>query len=216
LFHAKDHQVPTIRIDRVRKAIYLFGFTFPFSRYADSRLGKFIREELKPLSEQNNDDFPLEKTVWWVWYWERVMGYGMQLLQRNPSLALHLVQRRSGARVHYDKNAPQMDHIFPSSILHEKGYDEALINHFANFWILAKNKNQNKSNKHPKKYFEDVDDNVLQKAFIDRNLLDYRQYKTFLKVREEKILKHIKSELNLSNADFDLFKREDNDSSPSV
>lgn len=202
LFYTENHQVPDSQIERVRKSIYIFGFTSPFSRYADSRLGKFIREELKPLVDQNKDKFPLERCVWWVWYWEQVKGYGVQLLRRNPSLVLHIVQRRSGAKIHYDKNAPQIDHIFPSSKLRDKQYDEAVINHFANYWILAKNKNQNKSNKHPKKYFEDVDDAILQKAYIDRDLLDYRYYKTFLKEREAKILKHIEKELKLSDSDF--------------
>jgi len=202
LFHTKHHQVPDSQIERVRKAIYLFGFTSPFSRYADSRLGKFIREELKPLSEEQNEIFPLEKGAWWIGYWENIKGYGAQLLQWNPSLVLHLVQRRSGAKVHYEKNSPQIDHIFPSSVLREKGYDEAVINHFANFWILAKNKNQNKSNKHPKKYFEDVSDGVLQRAYIDRDSLDYKHFKAFLRDREAMIMSHIKKELKLSDSDF--------------
>lgn len=207
LFHTKNHQVSNCQIDSVRKGIYMFGFTSPFSRYADSRLGKFIREELKPLAEQNSDIFPLNRCVWWVWYWERKES-GAQLLQGNPSLTLHLVQRRSGAKIHYDKNAPQVDHIFPSSTLREKGHDEALVNHFANFWILAKNKNQNKSSKPPKKYFEDVDDGILQRACIDRSLLDYRHYKTFLKDREAKILRHIEKELKLklSDPDFNILR----------
>ena len=204
LFHVKDHQVPNSQIDKVRKATYLFGFTAPFSRYADFRLAKFIREELKPLFDQNDYSFPLEKSAWWVSYWENIKEYGSQLLQGNPSLAVHLIQRRSGAKVHYEKNAPQIDHIFPSSTLRQKGYDEALINHFANFWILSKNKNQNKSNKHPKKYFEDVDDGILQRALIDRSLLDYKHFRSFLKQREIKILEHIRKELKLSNTDFGL------------
>lgn len=206
LFHAQNHQVSNSQIDRARKAIYLFGFTSPFSRYADSRLGKFIREELKPRAEQNNDTFPLEKSLWWVSYWEQIKGYGAQLLQGNPSLALHLIQRRSGAKVHYDKNSPQIDHIFPSSTLRDKGFDEAEINHFAKYWILAKSKNQNKNNKHPKEYFKDVDDTILQKVYINRDLLDYRQYKTFLKERENKIIKHIEKELRLSETDFNTIE----------
>ena len=204
LFNSKNHQVPNSQIDRVRKAIYLFGFTSPFSRYADSRIGKFIREALKPLVEKNDETFPLEKCVYWVYSWERVERYDAKLLRRNVLLTLHLVQRHSGAKIHYDKNAPQIDHIFPSSTLPEKEYDEASINHFANFWILAKNKNQNKSNKHPREYFKDIDDAILQRAYIDRKLLDYKHYKTFLKEREAKILKHIKRELKLSNTDFDF------------
>ena len=137
LFHTKDYQVPMNEIDNVRKAIYFFGFTSPFSRYADSRLGSLIRHVLKPASQNPGEKFPLNYCMSWVKYWEKINEYGPQLLQRNPSLVLHLVQRRSGAKMHYDKNAPQIDHIFPASVLRDMKFDESMINHFANYWILA-------------------------------------------------------------------------------
>jgi uncharacterized protein with ParB-like and HNH nuclease domain len=61
LFNIPDHQVPNSEIMKVRKALYLFGFTSPFSRYAESRLSKFIREDLKPLSDKQDKKFPLYK-----------------------------------------------------------------------------------------------------------------------------------------------------------
>jgi hypothetical protein len=204
LFHTSNHQVPNSQIARVRNAIYLFGFTSPFSRYADSRLGKFIRRELAPLAEKGDEKFPFEDGLYWVWYWERIENYGPQLLQGNYPLALHLVQRLSGAKIHYEKNAPQIDHIFPRSILREKKFEEAEINNFANFWVLAKNKNQNKYNRHPKEFFKDVDDSILQKAYIDRNLLEYDLYRTFLKARAAKILEHVKKELDISDTDYNV------------
>jgi len=204
IFHTKNHQVPNSQIDNVRKTVYLFGFTSPFSRYADSRLGKFIREELKPRAEKKDDRFPLGDAVYWVWYWEGIKDYGPQLIQGNPPLALHLVQRLSGAKVLYEKNAPQIDHIFPRSVLREKKFDEAEINHFANFWILSKNKNQNKSKKHPRDYFADVSSYELKRAYIDRKLLDYRKYRTFLRQRQSRILNHIKNKLNLSDKDYNV------------
>jgi hypothetical protein len=179
-------------------------FTSPFSRYADSRLGKFIKRELGPRAQKNDRKFPLEESLYWVWYWEKIEKYSPQLLQGNPSLTLHIVQRLSGTKVHYEKNSPQIDHIFPRSILREKGFDEDQINHFANFWILAKKKNQNKSNKHPRDYFKDVDDAILDKAFINRDLLDYRAYNTFLKNRTTQILEFVRKELDLNDKDFDV------------
>jgi len=202
LFHTKNHQVPNNQIENVRKSLYLFGFTSPFSRYADSRLGKFIREALKPRAEKNDESFPLGDAVYWVWDWEKIEDYNSQLIQGNPPLSLYLVQCLSGAKVHYEKNAPEVDHIFPRSVLKEKGFEDAEINHFANYWILAKNKNQNKSKKHPKIYFDDVSDAELKRAFIDKQLLDYRKYRTFLKHRQSCILNYIKTKLNLSSKDF--------------
>lgn len=203
LFHMKDHQVPTNEIENVRKAVYIFGFMSPFSRYADSRLGGIIRNALKPAVERKDERFPLKLAVSWVKYWENITGYGPQLLQNNPLLTLHLVQRRSGAKVHYDKNTPQIDHIFPASVLRSMGYDETTINNFANFWILAKNKNQNdKRAKDPATYFANVDDSILSEAYIDRKLLSYGSYKKFLAKREQAILDHVKRELKIANADF--------------
>jgi len=204
LFHTSGHMVPDSEIGKVRKTVYLFGFTSPFSRYADSRLGAIIRDVFKPLAEEENERFPLKECMSWIKYWANIEEYGTQLLQNNPSLVLHLIQRHMGAKIHYDKNAPQIDHIFPQSVLRKKGYEESEINHFANFWILAKNKNQNKSAKDPKEYFRDVSHTVLKRAYIDRRLLEYRRFRAFLKKREDKILKHVKNELSLSKSDFNV------------
>jgi hypothetical protein len=203
LFHAKEHQVPVNEVDNVRKAVYVFGFTSPFSRYADSRLGTLIRNVLSKTASDPKGKFPLNLCMSWVRYWQNITEYGPQLLQHNPSLVLHLIQRRSGSKVHYDKNAPQIDHIFPQSVLREKGYDEAAINHFANFWILAKNKNQNKSAMDPREYFKGVDDAVLREAYIDRNLLSYENFPAFLQKREKEIVDHVREELKIVKADFE-------------
>ena len=201
LFNIPDHQVPNSEIVKVRKALYLFGFTSPFSRYADSRISKFIREDLKPLTDRKDKTFPLRKCYEKIFNWEGVTEYNSNLLQRNPSLALYLIQRLPGGRVHYDKNAPQIDHIFPKSSLKNKGYNDNEINCFANYWILAKNKNQNKYSTHPKQYFKDVEDIELQRAYISRDLLDFRQYKRFIQQRETLILEHIKKELDFKEGD---------------
>lgn len=204
LFHTKNHQVPNNQIDRVRKAVYLLGFTSPFSRHIDSRLARYIRDDIKPLVEKKDNTFPLEGAVYWVWYWAKIESYGANLIQGNYPLVLHLLQKRSGAKVKYSKNAPEIDHIFPSSKLEQKGFKDHEINHFANFWILAENKNLNKTNKDPKEYFKDVSDADLKRAFIDRDMLEYSSYRKFLKDREEKILARIKKELDLSNDDYSV------------
>jgi hypothetical protein len=112
------------------------------------------------------------------------------------------VQGLTGAKPQYHLNAPEVDHIFPRAELRKKDYGEDQINHYANFWILAKGKNRNKSNKHPKAYFEDVTDNVLRRALIQRDLLDYRRFTTFLATREAKMVGAIEKKLLLSDADF--------------
>jgi len=204
LFHCKGHLVPEDQVEPVTKSMFLLGFTSPFSRYADSRLNKFIREEFKERIDDGKFEFPLNDTVYWVWYWEKIEDYGPALLQGNPLLTMHLVQRMTGAKTHYSKNSPQLDHIFPRSILREKKLGEADINHFANFWILEQIKNQNKSNKHPKEFLKKVPDSVLKRAFIKRDFLNYNRYRTFLKYRSENILNHISKKLNLKEGDYNV------------
>jgi len=202
LFYTKKHEIRHDQITNMRKALYLFGFSRPFSRYADSRLGAFIREELRPLVKEGDETFPLDGTIWWVGYWERIKAFDKELLQANPVLTLHLVQGLTGAKVQYIRNTPEVDHIFPRSELRKRDYDEAIINNYANFWILAKGKNQNKSNQHPKTYFEDVPDAELKEALIDREFLDYRRYTTFISERSERMLQGVKEKLEFSDDDF--------------
>jgi uncharacterized protein with ParB-like and HNH nuclease domain len=203
LFHTPKHQVPNSEIGKVRKSLYLFGFTMPFSRYADSRLGKFIREELKSNLDKKIYTFPLDKAIKWVEYWERIKGLDIDLLNRNPRLSLYAMQNYSGAEPHLMANAPDIDHIFPRSQLRKKKYlGEGEINHVANYWILSKGKNQNKSAKHPRSYFADVDENELKKALIDPAMLDYRLYKTFLQERSEKLVSHIQEKIGFVESDF--------------
>ena len=95
-----------------------------------------------------------------------IRGFDGRMLQRNPRLALQVVQRLAGRPFQYKPNSSEMDHIFPRSKLRKKGYDEAEINHFANFWLLSKGKNQNKGDKPPSIYFEDVPESQMRGAFI--------------------------------------------------
>lgn len=202
LFRSPKHEVPTGEIDAFRKSLYMLAFARPFSRYADSRLWKFIREELRPLASEKDHHFPFNRVVAWIKYWEAINGFDERLLQRNVDLTLHVVQDLSSEKTKYTRNAGQIDHIFPRAELRKKGFEEPAINHFGNFWILAKGKNQNKSDMHPAKFFVDVSDNEMRRALIDRDMLDYRRFNTFIKERGEKIQEVVRKRLDLLNADF--------------
>lgn len=203
LFHAPKHELPTGQIEAFRKGLYLFAFARPFSRYADSRLWKFIRDELRPLAEKKDHHFPFDRAVAWVKYWESMTGFDERLLQSNVALTLHVLQDLSSNKVQYQRNAGQIDHIFPRSVLRKKNFEEPEVNHFGNFWILAKGKNQNKSDKHPAEFFKDVSDNEMKRALIDRDMLDYRRYRTFYKERSSKIIETVKGRLGFTDEDFE-------------
>lgn len=204
LFHTKNHEIRNDQFANLRKSFDLLAFARPFTRYAEGRLGVFIRRELKPLADENDETFPLNKVVSWISHWEGIKAYDEDFLRSNIPLTLHILQGRIGARVQYKRNSPEIDHIFPRSKLRKKGLEEELINHFANFWILAKGKNQNKSNRHPVDYFKDVDERVLKEALIEKEYFNYGRYTTFIKTRKEKILKKIKQKLQISEKDFNI------------
>ena len=209
LFFAKKHEVPNDQITNVRKAIYLLGFGRSFSRYADSRPWRFIRKELKPLAEAKDVRFPFDRAAWWVRYWEGIESCNEKLLQSNPLLALHVVQDLTGTKIHYRRNVGEIDHIFPRSVLREKGFDEAQINHFANFWILAKGKNQNKSARPPAQYFKDVPDGELERALIGRDMLDYKEFPKFIKARSQQMIDKVKNRLQFADKDFQALEDEE-------
>lgn len=202
LFHTKNHQVRNDQIAAVRKALYLTGFAKPFSRYGESRVWAFIKDELRPLVENHDETFPWESLIWWVGYWQKIRSFE-DLLQANHVLSLHLVQGLTGAAVKYERNAPEIDHIFPRSVLRSKEFDQAAINHSANFWILAKSKNQNKSNQHPATYFEDVDEAEMKAALIAREYLDYRRYTTFISHRSQCMIERVKEKLGFRGDEFE-------------
>jgi len=204
LFYLPKHEIPNVQIEHFRKAFFLFCFAGPFSRYADSRLGKFIKMELGTRRERNDYSFPFSSAVTWVNYWERFDDFNIDMIQHNPRLALHLIQQDTGSKTQYKLNSREMDHIFPRSILREKGFDESKVNNFANFWILGKGKNINKTNKHPKTYFEDVSDKELKKALIDRNMLDYRRYNSFINNRSKIIVEKLIKKIGFMDSDFSV------------
>lgn len=200
-FHLPRHAVPNAEVDRLRTSLYLLGLAKPFSRYAESRIGSFVRGELEPARANDGRRFPLERTIASVRHWERVDSLD-SLAESNPELTLHLIQGLSGAKVQYSRNSPELDHIFPRAELRKKDYDEDEINGLANFWILAQGKNRNKSNRRPKDYFEDVGDRALAAALIDRSMLDYRRYTRFLRTRREAILERLQERVGLGDEDF--------------
>jgi hypothetical protein len=199
LFNAPRHEVPNSAVDRLRKAVYLFALARPFSRYGESRVGNFVRSA-SFLYDGGDYSFPVELAIRRVRDWERIDSLE-ELAESNHLLTLHLIQGLSGARVQYSRNTPEIDHIFPRSELRKLEYDESDINDLANFWILAQGKNRNKSNRRPSDYFADVSDAALKRALIDRDLLEYRDFRTFVGQRRGRILARLETRLGLTDAD---------------
>jgi hypothetical protein len=199
MFGLPRHDVPNDQVDRLRTGVYLFGLAQPFSRYGESRVGSFVKTALDARGPGDHR-FPLEAAIERVRGWESIRSIE-DLAEHNHDLTLHLIQGLSGAKVQYSRNAPEVDHIFPRSELRKQGKPEEDINDLANFWILAQGKNRNKSNRRPKDYFADVSDTQLKRACIDRTMLDYRQFKKFIRQRRPELLAQLSKKIGLSDAD---------------
>ena len=201
-FHCPKRELPKSEIGNFRKALFLCGFAQPFRRYADSRLGRF-RDELLHSLKEGKHTFPIERLIVWIDYWEGIDEWGRRLVQGNPRLAACVIQQQADTKTHLTLNTQEMDHIFPRSKLRSK-FEEAEVNHFANFWLLPKGRNINKYNRHPKEYLQNVPDRELKQALIDRKLLHYGRYRTFLRTREEKIIKALEKRIGLTDKDFEV------------
>ena len=203
LYHVPKHQIPTSELKSFRQALFLIGFTKMFSRYADSRIGKVIGWEMAPRLKEGNYEFPIERIVRWstqYWFWaEKVQA---NLLQNNVFLTHCLVQGKTGAKAKLLSSSLEMDHIFPRSKLRKKGFEPPEYNHFANFWLLAKGKNQNKSAKDPKKFFIDVNNQDLRRAYIDRDMLIYSKFRKFINARGKVLIEHVRKTLGFKKDSF--------------
>jgi hypothetical protein len=194
-FRLDRHRVSNAEMGRLRLGFFLLAFSGALSRYGDSRINKLIRE-LKPLADNGDVTFPLKKVADWLHSWDEPYEISEDLIRRNPHLALHLVQGLSGGDVKCSDNLPEIDHIFPRATLRDRGLEESIINHFANFWILARGKNRNKSDKPPAQYFADVPDVDLKSALIDKDLLVFDRYQEFIQRRAKAILDLVRIKLD--------------------
>ncbi len=208
-YRLPNHQLPNNGIAVARKVFYLIALARPFSRYGESRVWAYIRDAIKPDLEAGELRLSVPAALGLIRRGERIVSME-GLLQANEVLALHLLQGLSGGKMQYAANRPEIDHIFPRSVLREKNFAPDEINHVANYWVLAQGKNRNKSDKSPEKYFEDVDSDTLDVAAIDPDLLaaGYRGYRRFLRVRMAAMAERVKSRIKLTDSELALLGSE--------
>jgi Protein of unknown function (DUF1524) len=200
LFHAPKKTFPKGAKGDARRALLLFAFAKTFTHYIESRTGAFIRDYLPTQADiAAGSGFPFEGAVEYV-YWRASFDVtDDRLFDSNVDLALALIQRRSGGKIQLSANLPEIDHIFPRAELEEKGFERQEIDDLGNLWILPRGINRNKSAKHPHDYLRDVDDATLRTALIDRNLLDYRSYRKFVRERRAKMIEKLRELTGLTS-----------------
>lgn len=212
LFHAPKHAFSKEAKADARRALYLFAFAKAFTQHSESRTGAFIRDYLPTAAEiAKGAPFPLKGAIEYVAWKSGFDAPDERLFGNNVELALSLVQRRTGGRIQLATNQPEIDHIFPRSVLEEKGFESQEIHSLGNLWILPRGVNRNKSAKHPSEFLADVDDTVLRVAMIDRSLLDYRSFRTFARQRREQLSTKLRHITGLDTKDFAFLQESSRD-----
>jgi hypothetical protein len=196
-FHLPKHTIAPSDLAAARRALFLFAFARPLSRWGESRLNKFLSWELKGAAESGNRAFPLQKAIYWISEWAGFDALDEHLVQNNLKLAMHLVQGLANTKVSYHRNAPEVDHIFPAAGLRQRKVNESLINDFGNYWILPELRNKTKSDADPADYFSAISDAELKRALIPREQLDYARFEAFVAQRRQAIVRKVAEQLDL-------------------
>lgn len=203
LFYAPKHRFSETAKENARKAFFLFAFSKIFTQHYESRTAAFIRDHL-PSAEQisKGEGLTFADAAQYVYWKTNLAAPDHRLFGNNTELLLSLVQNRTGGKVHYPDNVPEIDHIFPRSVLAEKGVDQQDIEDIGNKWILPRERNRNKSATHPKSFVQPVADEVLKAAYISRDSLDYRTFSKFVRHRRDALVRRAQQLSRLNPADF--------------
>jgi hypothetical protein len=203
LFHAPKHTFPKGAKAVARRALFLFAFAKTFTQHSESRTGAFVRDYLPaPEDIVKGSPFSFTRVTEYVSWRTNFHLADDRLFGSNVELALALIRRRTGGKIQLTANLPEIDHIFPRSVLEEKAIEPHEIDDLGNLWILPRGMNRNKSAKHPRDYLSDVEDSTLETAMIDRNLLDYRSYRTFIRTRRSKMAEKLREITGLTLQSF--------------
>lgn len=209
LFESPKQAFPKDSLSQAVKSLYLFAFSKVFTQHSESRTGAFVRDFLPSAQEiYEGSPFPYSQALRFVNLRSNFSPGEDRLFANNVELALTLVQGRSGAKVKFEGNLPELDHIFPQATLFSKKVPPHEINDIGNFWILPRTLNRNKSAKHPKEYLADVEQGYLAVACIDLRMLDIRAYRTFVSTRRLCLTKKLLRLTGINPADSALLEED--------
>jgi hypothetical protein len=214
LFYSKSHTFSKSARSEARRILFLFAFAKTFTQHSDSRTGAFIRECMPDIKEIiNGSPLSFKSAALYVYHRSNFDLTGDRLFGHNIDLALSILQRKSGGKTKLSANLPEIDHIFPRSELASRDVEPQEIDDIGNLWILPRDMNRNKSAMHPKDYLANVDDDTLRLALIDRELLDYRSYRKFIRNRRSAIVAELREITGLSEAGFRFLEENSDESS---
>lgn len=170
-----------------------------------SKLENFDSEEAFHIARDQGRSLEITESKLWQ------MGYGSKTIH----LLLNIWYRDFNHTPAYDDNLPQVDHIFPQSLLKQQKvtspdtgrlvmkYREDSRNQLANCMLLSREENGGggKSDIPPADWFAEKDADYLQKHLIptDKNLWQLSRYEDFIVARKALLLERFR-ELKILSA----------------
>lgn len=207
LFYAPGHAFQKADLANAKRSVLLFALARSFGQHTESRTRAFIKDHLPSDSEIGaGARFPYTEAIKFVAWKSGFYEPDSRLFENNIDLSLSLLQRRSGGKIYAATNLPEIDHIFPKSVLFDKDFESQEVNSIGNYWFLPRGINRNKSAKHPKDFLADVDDATLAAALIDRSMLNYNLFKKFVRQRRDKIADALRTATGIKVADFSVVR----------
>ena len=187
LFHFKNASVPDSERRPLRAALYFLLFN-SFVK-SEARI-RYLRDELK---KHKGGVFPLDGILKVISTRQvhHNISTTLEMLNQNPRLALNIAQPSAAKETLSWQESPEVDHIFPQSVLRPKYGD--LVDDIGNFSYLGKLRNIRKSAEMPVEYFKDMPDDELRNNHLitDRSLLTEDNFESFVKARRELILANV-------------------------
>ena len=194
------HTIAVRDIPNVRKFFYFVALSKIFTTWADARILVYTRDILDASCKTGDFSFPYQKSIEYLKRKESGFNFITDsLLNNNRRLVLGLIQGNMDHNSLFEKNEPEIDHIFPKAQLLNRKLTWNEIEVYANFWFLPMYVNRNKTDMHPKRFMEEkgIPSTHLEKMMIDLELLDYPQYSEFIRDRSRKIREFIEYRLEI-------------------
>jgi hypothetical protein len=189
LSHFKNASVPDEHRLPLRTLLYFLLFNAFLRGKSPQARVRWLREV---LSMSDGGPVPVDKMLAIIREKQKdhFIQTSIEMLNRNPHLALNIVQPRVCRESLSWQVKAEVDHIFPQSIYRER-FPET-VDDIGNLAYLGKLRNIRKNAEPPWEYFKDLPDEELERDFlVKRCLLAEDKFEEFVHFRRDEILKSV-------------------------
>ena len=198
IYRQPHQQLPEGQAIKLRQYLHMSFFMRFYSYGPDGKLDVIHKKikESNPISNYPIDENSkyMEERTGMTYAFSENMLYDLDLILNIIQGGVSEIPKRRGWSL-------EQDHIFPRSILEDKGFPEDLINSVGNFRYINKTRNILKSNDLPEENtdFYGSNDPALKELFIKAiNNLTEETFRNFVQKRKELIMNRVKKFLGFS------------------